>query len=408
MKNLSNVLFYTFLEGMNKAIPFLLIPVYTRVLSKEDYALIEVFNLYLSAFTLLVFFNSNTYFQTRYYDFFKKQVYLVSYPVLVVLINILALSLPFYLFVPESAFYIYFIPIYALFFFYLSIQLIDWQMREEKISYFTVQISMTVINMVVSLVLILQFESGGEGRIWAVLLAPVAIFCFFMPTKALTLYKKRPKKIELQVVKDIYLFGAHLLPYNLLNGWLRDNVARLYLLYSSQTLLLGTWAVVFNYAFVTNVIVNAVNLALAPRLIKSLSNQDLKDFVKLMFMGAMFFVILISCSTVFLIYSYNIFIGEQFHFDTYVPVVSTLCLGFFFNGVSVMVAHSLNYFKLPHYLSFSSMISVFAYIVMIVSMETSALNIAISYTASFACLALINSAVLIYKILPTQNDKSYS
>lgn len=219
---LSDAAVYLVSNILNSAIPFALLPVLTRYLSPAEYGEVAMFQTLLIALGAFTGFSVVGAVSRKYYDkdivdselknFIASglQVLFASSSVvfLVLLLNRERLSdwlglQPVWLFyaVLMSAAMVV-----------IQLRLGQWQVRQMARKYGILQISLSLLNMAISLILVVVLMQGAAGRIWAQVGASVAFaivaLLLLRRDNLLACFTWRPI-----YVKEILAFGVPLVPH---------------------------------------------------------------------------------------------------------------------------------------------------------------------------------------------------
>lgn len=347
-----NIIFVS-LEFLNKSIPFFLISYYTKVLSVDDFSHIEKFNMVISLVTMLVMFSGNTYYQI---NFFKKNNY--EYKATSFFMSIYNAAFLFFLFCVlyflgyiNNIIYLV-MPFYALSFSFVLLTLVEYQMSSSIYRYSSLQIISTVLNFLISVCLLEYVFTNWEGRVWGVILPPI-IIVLFLYKKIRILFKYKVK------LKEIYIMGFSLFPHNILSGWLRDSVARLILLRYGESVILGYWSVTFNIAIVFNIVINALNLVVTPKIIEHVSKK--KENIKILLAILLFYSFLGLVFSFIVPILFRLMVDNKFYYNELNLVLMMLSFSFALNGVCVQLSNILNVMGLSKYVSLSTVFSITSY-----------------------------------------------
>jgi len=179
---------YIFGNGLNSAIPFLLIPIFTRYLSPADMGMVAIFQSTLSILTIVVSLFLPAAINVRYFK--QESLALPDYIGTGVILSAIAATLIFTLGLlfkvqirsyTDLTFTVFCIALLcSVFQLYIDVELKLAQAKGEALRYTVFQNSVTVLIMTISVGLIIGAGIGWEGRVWgqfiAVFLAGSGIF----------------------------------------------------------------------------------------------------------------------------------------------------------------------------------------------------------------------------------------
>lgn len=188
---LKNTVFYTLGNLVPQILGFILLPVFTSYLSREDYGILNytaTVGLYLSQVCI---FGFNTYLLRHYFlcesEAEKRRMFgsiislVFSYNL--VLMLLLHFISPFLIdrFDISVAYYPYFfISFLGLFFENFTVfPLILYRVKENALMYFMVSVTKVLFKYLLSIILIVQFDQGVMGRFYSELYVNIAFFVLY-------------------------------------------------------------------------------------------------------------------------------------------------------------------------------------------------------------------------------------
>ena len=180
-----NSAIYLLGNALSSAIPLLLLPILTRVLTPADYGIVAMFSLVMSVASALIGFSVHGAVSIRYFQLKKKEMasyvgscieILVVSTGLVLLISIIfGDDLSTISGVPKE--WIWIAIGVASLQFLSNILLALWQVTGESIKYASYQVGQSFLNAIISIVLVVLLNMAWEGRVLGQSLV-VAIFGF--------------------------------------------------------------------------------------------------------------------------------------------------------------------------------------------------------------------------------------
>ena len=257
-------------EMVNKCIPFAFLPILTRYLEPKEYSILESYFIFMTFYQMLVWFNQNTIYAKR----FNKDGCQNLLSIFFVPLLIFSLSLPFFYLV---ALYVFgfnwhvfiFMSFNVLFQLLFAVIQIENQFKSYVSRYVFNQLIFSLLNFVVSFCFLVQ-GFGADGRLFGIVSSAVLFSSYLL------LFRWVRKSEYLMVskydggLKYKFLFGLKLLPYNLINGWLKDNVSKiLVLFFSLESGVLGIYSVTFVYASVFVFFFNSLMVYYSPKIYSS-------------------------------------------------------------------------------------------------------------------------------------------
>jgi len=347
----------------NAAIPFLLLPVFTRYLSPLDYGIISMFTILCSFFMPFVGLSTASVLGREYFNKDKIKFDLYVGNVFIILgtslVPIVLLLLFFSSFisdlseVPEKA--VWFVVVYSFFSFILSVTLTLWQVQSKAKQYGVFQIGQTILNILLSIILVVSLNYGWEGRVIAQLVAVVIFGClgFYILYKNNFINLKYNKAYCVDALK----FGIPLIPHTL--GAIIISLSdRFFITNMVGIEATGLYAVGYSIGNIIGFIEHSFNLAYVPWLFGRLSSNEESIKVKIVKYTYYYFIvilILVGLLYLFTPFIFGVLIDEKFS-DARI-FVFWIALSFAFSGMYKMVANYIFYVKKTHILAWITLAS---------------------------------------------------
>jgi len=361
---LRSVATYGFFTLLNKALPFLLLPVMTRYLMPDDYGFVSLFGVAVSFTFVFVGCNMDKAYFKIYYepDKYNHQVYLGtnciwvfgSTLLLFIVILLLKDKLPVFESIPML--WISFIPWIAMTSVIMLLVQTVWQVRDKAFAYGFFQFGRTTTELFIAVLLIACLDMGWRGRISAQIAAGT-----FFAIIGLRLIQNK-KHITLAFDK-IYLhhslrYGVPLIPHYLA-GLFTVSIDKIFIGSMIGVLDVGIYAVGDQLASIINLLVTSFDQAYHPWLFRKLSTGSQENKITVV---KVTYIYLIAITTLTLSFSLflpvvlNKFIGSKFHgaFE----YVFWIALGYAFVGMYYMVAKYLFFAEKTHLLSTITLCSI--------------------------------------------------
>lgn len=365
----SQIFSYSLINVLNASIPFILLPILTTYLSPSDYGTLSLFQLLMLISTPIILMNTQGLLTIEYSKLsFTEFQNLVSSMVVISIFGFLFLEVLFFIFeryilyyfhVPQE--YLYFIPFFILLQAIPIIVPIIFQAKKEPINFGKYKISMSIVNISLTLLFVLVFSYGWEGRLFGI----VGAFGLFTLIGFIILIKLNLLKLSICIVsiKKSLAFGVPLIPHS---------IAGVFLIMSDRVFLgnmlsessVGIYSVSFQIASVITILFGSINQAWAPNLFEKLNQNpsmlEKKEIVKTTY-KIMLLMIGITVASLFILpYIFDIFIDESYSEGKY--IIDYIVIAFLFQGFYYMVTNYIFYSKknyLLSYITFSMLILVF-------------------------------------------------
>ena len=186
---------YTITSIINSAIPFLLLPVLTRYLTPEDYGLVSMFALLVTFVSPFTGLSINGAISRQYYN--ENEIDIREYiynSLLVLIVSTILVGIIFYTFSERisdlASFpskYLWTVIVYSFSQFLVSIVLSLWQVQKKALFYGMFINAKTLLNVILSIVLVVGLNFGWRGRIYGQTIALV----IFAVLSIIILFKNR-------------------------------------------------------------------------------------------------------------------------------------------------------------------------------------------------------------------------
>jgi len=339
--------------GLNSAIPFFLLPIFTRYLAPSDMGRVAIYQSTLSILLILVAIYIPASASARYFregknalaEYVGTGVLLATSLTIALAALLKILEAPIILYTSLGYWTILLALLAAYLQLYINIKLKLMQMQGKAFSFSVLQNLNTLCVMAVSIFFVVFLLYGWQGRVWGQFVATLAtalVAIFLM---------KRHGDIRLCWRKDyaeeIVKFGAPLIPHGV--GTVAAIFFNRVILNKMATLdEVGYYMVAAQLTSIITICASALNQAYAPWLYKQLSNAHLSDLDRLKIVKGTYFqfsAMLISAGffSVLSPWFVNFFLGESYLGAVkYIPWLAISCA---FHGMYFMVTNYLFFHK---------------------------------------------------------------
>ena len=239
--------------------------------------------------------------------------------------------------------------------FIVAMRMGQWQIRKQAGSFGAFQVTQSLLNMLLSLLLVVYFLQGAVGRLWVLSGVPVAFAVFAL----VLLYKDdllgfawRPGYL-----REILAFGVPLIPHSV-GLFLLASVDRFVINAELGLAQVGIYMVAVQLVSVMGLVFDAINNAYVPWLFERLKRNSLAEKQQIVrwtygyclaLLGLVALAFVIGPSLLVLI------AGEKYRAAG--DVVGWLALGQAFNGMYLMVTNYIFYSKRTGLLSVATITS---------------------------------------------------
>lgn len=355
LKNLYNsslfksVLVYGSTSALNKAIPFLMVPVFTRYLSPQDYGILAMFGVVLSVMSICNGFSVLNIISIKYFQ--RDKIDLASYVgncFLLLACSTAIISV--FLLVFEKwllhvtdlpAQWIWIALLTSLGSFASSILLSLWQSAMKKYHFSAFQLLQTAASVAFSVLFVVGLGMDWQGRGYAQLLvalvfAVISLYC---------LLRSGWFRFEINrgYLRDALLVSLPIIPHAMA-GFIIDTTDRIMITNMVGISDTGIYSVGAQIGMIMLFITASFNMAWVPWLYDKLKNGDSVCKEKIVSFTYLYCLalLLLAVSLGYLApWFFSVFIGKEFTSGS--GYVFWIALGYAFNGMYMMVTNYLFY-----------------------------------------------------------------
>ncbi len=353
---------------INQAIPFLVLPVLTRYLAPGQFANVALFGFYLAIAGALTGASVSTVIEKHFFESAKNRIaMLIGNSLLVIaafsLTAMLAIGIT-YPFLKKyfdlNLFWLMLVPLSSCALNVFSLGLAVMRNEKKRLLFGLHQIGNTAINIAVSLVLVVVFLRGWQGRVWGIVISYIVsmlLVYFYLQANGYVSFAISKKSL-----KSILGVALPLMP-NSFQAVVIAQVGIFFIqLYFSKELL-GVYAVAFQLAYAVRLLNNALALSWSPYLFEQFAKMDgihrlyltrmFLALIGLMLLGVAF-ITLFSGKILMVITDLKYWDAKKF--------IPWLAAGFFFQGVYIFFMPFLVKFEKQRYISKVSFLNMVAMI----------------------------------------------
>lgn len=267
---------YALCDGINRAIPFLLLPLITYYLTPADYGTVTNFNVYMQILACFCYSCTATAVPVMYHKSSRDE--LRSFVSNMILINTAAtilcaiVSVPLFGPVERGLDLPWNFQLYALatvwFTGISTINMTLWRCEERPAAFGIYQISQSALNAAVTVVLVVVLLLGWQGRVYAMMAAAI----LFGAASLVILYRKGflSSPPNAAHMRRIAVFALPILPHAL-SFWFRGGVDKILLTNICGMAENGLYSVAMTWGAVVTMFLTAFNNAYVPYLYEKLA-----------------------------------------------------------------------------------------------------------------------------------------
>ena len=340
-------LIYGLPEVLNNAVTVLLIPVFTFYLKTSDFGILGLMATVRTILSILYKLGLNSAILKQHYDFNtgeERRRYFGSVVTLVLIYNLAVtglLTAVGFLFIRQPvsgiAFNPYFITvIWAVFFSGLDfVVMIRFRVMDKPLQYSIVSIARFTISIILTLLLIVKYELGAMGRLYAILFTSALFFLV-----SLFMLRDLTFRPDTRYLKKALAFSIPLLPYFLVT-WILSASDKWIINIYKRLAEVGLYSLGYRVASLMRFVITAVSLAVIPYFYSLAAKGKSRDLGRIGTYFAVFMITMALCIAT---------VGKGLIFwitaENYHPaaaVVPILTLAFLFRAMFVFPACAIRY-----------------------------------------------------------------
>jgi len=335
---------YTFSGIISNGINFLLIPVLTFYLTKEDYgylglilSVVVILRVYIGLFPA-------SFLIVKYSVYGKKRIakYMSNIFIILSVTYFICLSILFliedliFTNLENSTQLLFLISIYATFSVIFRILGVIIQLEKNAIKYAIFQLIWVISSISLALVLIINFNWGWQGKFYAELL----ILTFLASYSIYYFIKNRYLVFDFSIIKiKELLFYLFPLTFAVVGSFLMGTIDKVILSKYMNLEAVGIYAIAMTMSVIINIVFDSAMKSWEPYFFEKLNRgtkEDLRVVVRVVFIYKMFVLIFTLFYLFIISHIFSFMVDEKFSDALlYIPI---LVMAFFFEGLRKSLA----------------------------------------------------------------------
>lgn len=345
-KLFGNAAIYLGANILNAGIPFLLLPILTRVLTPADYGTVAMFGIVLSVLGAFTGLSVHGAIGVRYFQLEKEEIaeyvgtcvgiLVVSSSVLFLLVAVFGSWLEGVSGVPSD--WLLVAVFLSGFQFLCNIRLSLWQVAGEATQYGVFQIAQSLLNAAISLILILAVGMAWEGRVLGQTVAVTLFGVIALGWLFRSGLLRFPSEWRVHS-RDALKFGVPLIPH-VIGGLLIVAADRFVIVRLLDVAHAGIYMVALQVGQALGLLTESFNKAYAPWLMKNLSKPTAALRITIVRGTYIYFALVLAAATVFGLLApmfLGFLVGDSFRAAG--DLVIYIAFGFAFGGCYFMVTN---------------------------------------------------------------------
>ena len=274
-----NSMVYVITDGINNAIPFVLLPFISRYLTPADYGIVSNFNVLIQVLSVFVYLASAGIIPVMFFKTDKEDLkaYVSNMLALNTIVSLICLLIIFLFSKPLndglgfSLLYQIFAVICVWFTSIAYLNLVLWRCEESPLKFGLFQISQSTINALTTVLLVIVLLLSWQGRVYSMFLSGVIMGIISL----YVLYKRGYLvfHISQKHMMKIIIFGLPLIPHAL-SFWFKSGANKLLLSNMCGLSDNGLYSVAMTWGAVVSICITAFSNSYSPWLFKRLATFD--------------------------------------------------------------------------------------------------------------------------------------
>lgn len=354
---------YTMTNILNRAIPFLLLPVLTRYLSPEDYGIVVMFSVVVGIVSVFTGLNIHGAIGRQYFERDKINfpqyitnclyIFAISSFFVALILWFFSGHISRFTLIPEG--WLWAVWVVSVGQFITIVNLTLWQVQVKPLPYGIYKILMTIGNLGLSVLFVVFLAMKWQGRILAQVLS-IGAFSFL---SFLILKKNRwlEKGYKNDYIKDALKFGVPLIPHTIgaIAIVMTDKFLITNMIGIGDT---GVYTVGAQIGMIIALAEDSFNRAWVPWLYGKLGRNDFEGKIKIVKITYLYNILIILAALLLGLGAprfLDIFVGKDFRGAGI--YVLWIALGYAFSGMYKMVAGYIFYVKKTYILAWITFIT---------------------------------------------------
>lgn len=355
----SNAVIYTLANVASSAVPFLLLPLLTRVLTPGEYGIVSMYSTLLVALGAIAGLSVHGAVGVRMFDRETNhsqyigtvlQILALSLFLVLLVVLICAPWLGVWLGLPTRWLVLAVLAAGAQFL--INTRLVIWQIEGKVLHYGSLQFTQAVLNVVLSLLMVLHVKLGWEGRLAGI---TVALYLCALWGGGTLFYAKRINwRFNREYARDALRFGIPLMPHAI--GSLFIGMGDRMVIANQLSLNeVGIYTAAMQLGVVISIIADAASKAFSPWIYSALADNDDLQKQNVISFTYVYWLALLMLALAIAWFSPLVLsaLGESFRSGR--DILAWVALGSAFSGMYFLVVVYVFYSKRNELLSITSL-----------------------------------------------------
>lgn len=399
---------------LNAAIPFLLLPILTRYLSVEEYGQLAMFQLLIAGLVGFVGLNTVGAAGRKFFDENVSELELAIYNTncLWILLFTGAITALLSLLFNEKVVLLLSIPSHWVYLaitvsfstFIIQLRLSQWQIRGEAKKYGFLQVGNSLFNFCGSLIFVVSFSMGAQGRIEAQFITGIVIslVSLYLLVRQKLLAFTFPNRKQ---ISEALNFGVPLVPH-VFGIFLLSSADRYVINENLGLAAAGVYLLAIQLSGALYIVFDAINKSYVPYLFSALRDNNADVKIKIVKYTYYYFITLIVIAVVgFYVAPHVLLFIAGDKFKDAGEVIGWLLVSQIFGGMYLMVTNYIFYSKETKLLSFITIITGILNVILLYILIP---KFGIKGAAFSSCIAMLARFLFTWIIATSKVDMPWS
>lgn len=395
---------------INAAIPFALLPTLTRYLAPTEYGQVAIFQTFIGALGAFVGLNVAGAASRKYYDlqvdakgmqaFIASCLQILFFSTLITLLVVWIFQTQISEWLNLASKWLFTGILVSCMSVVINLRLTQWQVRKQPYKYGALQISQSIVNMGLSILFVVVFLNGSEGRIlaqlWTTVVFSVLSVLLLRHDKILSFITWQPSDL-----REALKFGVPLIPH-VAGGFLLVSADRLIINTELGLEKSGIYMVALQISLSLSLLFESINNAYVPWLFEQLKRNNYEEKKRIVRYTYTWYCLIITGITfVFLAGPWLIDLIADEKYSEAGTIIGWLALGQGFRGMYLMITNYIFYTKHTKILSATTISAGLINLLLLYTMipKMGLKGAAIAYSISMLIL-LISTWILAQRFYP--------
>ena len=336
-QQISNSFIYLFSTIISKAIPFLLLPIFTTYLSKKDYGVLGLITSILAITNIYIGLKPSLFLIVKLPQLLKNQIAIYIYNIFFIILYTFVISMMLLFFVQFFFFSDISLYIFILLAFISAFNTLNeilttlFQMEKKAFFYAAYQLFKTFFSLGGALILIIIFNLGWKGKFFAdfTIMFLLSFFVIYYLKKHNYIQKIFDISKQIELIK--YLFP---LSFHMLGLVLMSSIDRLFLVNMKGLEIAGLYTVAYTIGAVLGVIHDALLKVWAPEFYSRIKGATSETLIKILRFQYLYIIGAFVIYGIFILvmpYIFKLMVNEKFY-QAY-NVIPVIGLGLTFEAI---------------------------------------------------------------------------